>query len=120
MIRVFRTSLIALALIAFVGAPAALANAKSDARAQVAFGIKAAQNGLWDEAMFRWEKAVKLDPTYAAAFNDLAVAYEYQGLPDKARAAYEKAIKLDPENDQIRQNYEMFREINDRTSRHPR
>jgi len=101
------------------GSTAAFANARGDARAQVAFGIKAAQDGLWDEAMFRWNKAVKLDPTYAAAYNDLAVAYEHQGMPDKAREAYEKAIRLDPGNDQIRQNYEMFKEINDRTTRHP-
>ena len=34
----------------------------------------------------------------------------------KAREAYEKALALAPNNLQIRQNYELFKEINDRTT----
>ena len=71
-------------------------------KSQVEFGIDVAQRGLWREAIYRWEKAVELDPTYAAAFNDLAVAYEHEGQFDKARKAYEKALELDPNNAQIR------------------
>ena len=93
----------------------AFADARSDAKAQVEFGINVAQRGLWREAIYRWEKAVELDPTYAAAFNDLAIAYEHEGQLDKARKAYEKALELEPNNTQIRQNYELFKEINDRT-----
>ena len=91
-----------------------LADARSDAKAQVDFGIDVAQRGLWREAIFRWERAIEIDPTYAAAYNDLAVAYEHEGQLDKARKAYEKAMELEPNNDQIRQNYELFKEINDR------
>jgi Tfp pilus assembly protein PilF len=94
----------------------ALADARSDAKAQVAFGISVAQRGLWREAIYRWEKAVEIDPTYAAAFNDLAIAYEHEGQLEKARKAYERAVELDPNNAEIRQNYELFKEINDRTS----
>ena len=75
-----------------------------------------AQRGLWREAIYRWERAVQIDPSYAAAFNDLAVAYEHEGQLDKARQAYEKALQIEPDNAQIRQNYELFKEINDRTS----
>jgi Flp pilus assembly protein TadD len=71
---------------------------------------------LWREAIYRWEKATELDPTYVAAYNDLAIAYEHEGQLDKARKAYEKALELDPNNTQVRQNYELFKEINDRTS----
>ena len=92
------------------------ADARSDAKAQVDFGIDVAQRGLWREAIYRWEKATQIDPTYAAAFNDLAVAYEHEGQLAKARQAYEKALELEPENTQIRQNYELFKEINDRTA----
>jgi Tfp pilus assembly protein PilF len=92
------------------------ADARNDAKAQVEFGINVAQRGLWREAIYRWEKATELDPTYVAAFNDLAIAYEHEGQLDKARKAYEKAIELDPNNVQVRQNYELFKEINDRTS----
>ena len=35
----------------------------------------------------------------------------------EARDAYEKALKLAPDNAVIRQNYELFKEINDRTDR---
>lgn len=92
------------------------ADARSDAKSQVEFGINVAQRGMWREAIYRWEKAVELDPTYAEAFNDLAIAYEHEGQLDKARKAYEKALELAPNNSQIRQNYELFKEINDRTS----
>jgi type IV pilus assembly protein PilF len=97
------------------GSPS-FADARSDAKAQVEFGINVAQRGLWREAIYRWEKAVELDPTYAQAYNDLAIAYEHEGQLDKARKAYEKALELAPNNAQIRQNYELFKEINDRTS----
>ena len=87
------------------------ADAREDAKAQVAFGITVAQNGLWREAIYRFERATEIDPAYTAAFNNLAVAYEQEGLPDKARAAYEKALELDPENTLIRQNYDLFVEV---------
>jgi len=99
-----------------VSAPPSFADARSDAKTQVDFGINVAQRGLWREAIYRWEKAVELDPTYAAAYNDLAIAYEHEGQLEKARKAYEKALELAPNNAQIRQNYELFKEINDRTS----
>jgi len=91
-----------------------LADSRSSAREQVEFGINVAQRGLWREAIYRWEKAVELDPTYAAAFNDLGIAYEHEGQLDKARKAYAKALALDPNNANIRQNYDLFKEINDR------
>ena len=91
------------------------ADARSDARAQVEFGISVAQKGLWKEAAYRWERATQIDPTYAAAFNNLAIAYEHQGDFEKARQAYEKATTLEPSNAMIRQNYDLFKEINDRT-----
>jgi Tfp pilus assembly protein PilF len=98
--------------------PAAFAgDARSEAKQQVEFGIKVAQNGLWKEAAYRWEKAVQIDPTYAAAWNNLAVAHEQQGNFDKAREAYEKATTLDPKNLLFRQNYDLFKEINDRAKR---
>lgn len=92
-------------------------DARSDAKEQVEFGIRVAQNGLWKEAAYRWERAVQLDPSYGAAWNNLAIAYEQQGNFDKAREAYEKAVTLEPDNALFRQNYDLFKEINDRTKR---
>jgi Tfp pilus assembly protein PilF len=103
-------------LVAALSSSPAFADARSEAGSQVSFGINVAQKGLWREAIYRWEKAIQIDPTYAAAYNDLAVAYEHEGQLDKARKAYEKALELEPNNAQIRQNYELFKEINDRAS----
>ena len=93
------------------------ADARSDARKQVEFGIEVAQHGLWREAIYRWERAALIDPAYAAAHNNLAIGYEHEGDLNKARAAYEKAIELEPGNAYIMQNYELFKEINDRITR---
>lgn len=95
----------------------ASADARGDAKSQVEFGIAVARKGLWKEALYRWERATQLDPTYAAAFNNLAIAYEQQGNFEKARDAYEKAVQLEPNNLQIKQNYDLFKEINDRSTR---
>lgn len=111
-----RTSGLVLALFLVAAVPLA-ADARRDAKRQVEFGIQMAQSGLWREAIARWERASEMDPTYAAAYNNLAIAYEHEGDLDKARSAYEKALELEPNNGHIRQNYELFREINDRTTR---
>jgi Flp pilus assembly protein TadD len=102
-------------LVALLVTTPALADSRSDAKSQVAFGIDVARRGLWREAIYRWERAIELDPTYVAALNNLAVAYEHEGQLEKARRSYEKALEVDPNNAQIRQNYELFKEVNDRT-----
>ena len=111
----FRALVVVMALTTF--APSAYADARSSAKSQVEFGIKVAQNGLWKEATYRWEKAVEIDPTYAAAWNNLAIGYEHEGKFEEARQAYDKAVTLDPKNLLIRQNYDLFKEINDRAKR---
>ncbi len=110
------TFLLAVSLVGIAAAPL-VADARGDAKKQVEFGISVAQKGLWREAIYRWERAIQIDPTYAAAENNLAIAYEHEGDLEKARVAYEKAIAIEPNNPQIKQNYELFKEINDRTTR---
>ena len=74
------------------------AHDRGAAKEQVDFGIKVAQSGLWNEALYRWEKAVELDPTYAAAWNNLAIALRARQVKfDEARKAYEKAVALGSE-----------------------
>jgi len=92
------------------------ADVRSDAKAQVEFGISVAAKGLWREAIYRWERATQIDPTYGAAFNNLAVAYEHEGQLEKAGEAYERALKLEPNNAMVRQNFELFKEIHDRSN----
>lgn len=76
---------------------------------QMQFGIQAAQKELWNEAIFRWEKVLEINPESGAAYNNLAVAFEKKGEWDKAKKAYETAIKLAPKNKYIQSNYEKFK-----------
>ena len=93
---------------------------RTEAESQVDFGIKVAQKKLWREATYRFEKAVEIDPTYPAAWNNLAIAYEEQGKLDDANKAYTKAVGLDPDNILFRQNFDLVKENYDRISRRNR
>ena len=112
-----RLQLVLVVLLCGATAAPMAADARGDAKKQVEFGVNVAQRGLWREAIYRWERAVQIDPTYAAAQNNLAIAYEHEGNLEKARTAYEKALELEPNNAFIKQNYELFKEINDRSTR---
>jgi Flp pilus assembly protein TadD len=121
MMMVRKALALAVLLLLTMGVRGAHADAAGEARkssqAQVQFGILAAQKELWREALYRWKRAVEVDPTYAAAYNDLAIAYEHEGQFEEARKAYDKALELDPHNQQIQQNFDLFKEINDRSNR---
>jgi tetratricopeptide (TPR) repeat protein len=97
--------------------------AAENAKEQMEFGVKAAKKGLWREALFRWEKALKLDPTNAHIINNLAVAYETAGQFDKANDLYRQALRVDPGNRDIKQNYDLFtsyfKQIQTRQEKHP-
>jgi Tfp pilus assembly protein PilF len=90
---------------------AALTNCASQPQqSQLQFGIIAAQQNLWDEAIFRWKKAIELDPNSSSAHNNLAVAYEQKGLWEEAKQEYERALELNPKNEHIQSNYEKFKQ----------
>jgi Flp pilus assembly protein TadD len=84
---------------------------------EIAFGIEVARKGLWNEARFRFERAVALDAENAEALNNLGVALEQQGEFSRAREAFEKALKLAPSSLYIQQNYDLFREADDKRNR---
>jgi Tfp pilus assembly protein PilF len=91
-------------------------NEKS-AKKEVAFGIDVARRGLWQEARFRFEQATTLNPDSASAFNNLGVTLEQQGNFEKARSAYERALQLEPKNISIQQNYDLFREADEKRNK---
>src|SRR5438876_1035543 len=62
------------------------------------FGVRMAKQNLWREAMFRFRRAVEINPNDAMAHNNLAVAYEANGDFDNARKEYLEALKLDRSN----------------------
>jgi tetratricopeptide (TPR) repeat protein len=78
---------------------------------QVDFGVEAARMNLWREALFRFQRAVDLNPSDAMARNNLAVAYESIGDYEKARTAYVEALRLDKSNEYIQKNYSRFTEF---------
>ncbi len=97
--------LAALVLVPAVRVPAVV---KSEAEQQMEFGVKVARLGAWNEAAFRFDKAVKADGSNPHAWSNLAVALESTGRFDEARKAYEKALELAPGDPQIKANYERF------------
>jgi Tfp pilus assembly protein PilF len=117
-----RFRLYSVAVVAVLFCASARAHALSDdeaksAKKEVAFGIDVARRGLWQEARFRFEQATTMNPDSASAFNNLAVTLEQQGEFDKARAAYERALRLDAKNISIQQNYDLFREADEKRNK---
>jgi len=75
------------------------------------FGVQMAKMSLWREAMFRFKRAVQIDPNDAKAHNNLAVAYEAVGDFENARKEYLEALRLDRTNAFIQKNYSRYVEF---------
>ena len=86
--------LVAPAALVLLAASVPVRAAAHQAEDELAFGVGVARKGLWQEARFRFERALALSPDDPSALNDLAIALEQQGDFDKARAAYQKALQL--------------------------
>jgi hypothetical protein len=88
--------------------------------AQIDVGVDAAKMNLWREALFRFQRAVQIDPTDAMAHNNLAVAYEGTGDFEKARVNYIEALRLDKGNEYIQKNFSRFTEFTSRNKKRGR
>lgn len=62
------------------------------------FGAELLQQGRPEEAITEFQRAVEVDPEYAAAHLNLGYAYDRQGQIEEAVAEYRKAIELEPGN----------------------
>jgi Flp pilus assembly protein TadD len=78
-------------------------------RSDFEFANKLAKEGLWQEAIYRWQKAKTPDSGSAALHNNMAVALESLGRYEEARREYEQALKLAPANAQIQSNFTHFK-----------
>lgn len=58
-------------------------------------GYEEQKAGRLDEALMLYQKAINIDPAYAAAYNDCGVIYEIQGDIKEAKARYAKCLELD-------------------------
>jgi tetratricopeptide (TPR) repeat protein len=63
------------------------------------------QQQKYDEAIACYEKAIKVEPKAAAAYNMMGMAYRFKfnklGVPEfrqKEMAAFQKAVEIDPKN----------------------
>jgi len=57
-------------------------------------GVRAADAGRWEEAAFRWQKAIAIDATVACGFNNLAVMHERDGDFEEADEYYRRALEV--------------------------
>ena len=73
------------------------------------FGVRSAESKLWNEAIFRWNQALTIDPQNAKAHNNLGVAYEALGKIDEALESYKRAAELDANSKYYRFNYRKCR-----------
>ena len=113
--RAYRTLSAFLFVLLIAGACSSGGNDVADT--QEKFGVRMAKMNLWREAMFRFKRAVEMDPADAMAHNNLAVAYEANGDFEAAAKEYREAIRLDKSNQFIQKNYSRFVEFNTRNRR---
>ena len=91
--------------------PFAFADTSEEVKNQIKFGIRAAKQDHWDEAIYRWGKALQLDPNNMMAHNNLAVAYEQLGEYELAMEEYQMAYRLDSQNQILKNNLERFKDF---------
>lgn len=95
----------------FLSTPLIFADISEDVKQQIKFGVRAAKEDHWDEAVFRWRKAIQLDPNNLMAHNNLAVAYEQMGEYELALEEYQIAYRLDSQNEVVKNNLDRYRDF---------
>jgi tetratricopeptide (TPR) repeat protein len=76
-------------------------------------GVRALSNGNYEVAVEKFEAALRLDPEYQLAKDNLAIAYNNYGLakqnaPDQALKLFHKALGLSPSNRTTKANLEAI------------
>lgn len=117
--RAFATSVLAVIAVLVVAIGCGSSGDLSKAETQRQFGVRMARMNLWREAMFRFKRAVEIEPSNAMAHNNLAVAYEATGDFDSAAKEYREALRLDRSNQHIQKNYSRFVEFTSRGKKRP-
>ncbi|MGD2114817.1 MAG: tetratricopeptide repeat protein [Acidobacteriota bacterium] len=78
------------------------------AEEQLEFGVQMAREGLWQEALFRFERANRIRPGDPKILNNMAVALEANGRFQEALEAYREALRVSPGNQELKENYARF------------
>lgn len=73
-------------------------------------GVEAADHGSWEEAEFRWLKALAIGASNGRALNNLAIRSERAGDFEEAKERYERALEAasPAERRYVEQNWEQF------------
>lgn len=80
-------------------------------RIQNELAIRAARQGYWQEALYRWMQIARYRSDWAGIWNNLAIAMEATGRPERALTFYRRALAMDPNNVVFRANYMRFRQL---------
>lgn len=115
--RALRMSSLLLVLLTATGGCGSSNPDVNGSEAQRNFGVRMARMNLWREAMFRFKRAVEMNPGDAMAHNNLAVAYEANGDFDSALKEYKEAMRIDKSNQFIAKNYSRFVEFTQRNKK---
>jgi len=59
-------------------------------------GMANDKEGLYDQAISDYNKALEIDPKYAEAYNNRGVVYRRKGQYDRAISDYNKALEINP------------------------
>jgi len=70
-----------------------------------------AEDGLWKEAYYRWNKVLEAGRKDAVIYNNMAIALEEMGKFDEAEKTYQKALELAPNNQTIKTNYDRMKKF---------
>ncbi len=62
------------------------------------------------EAISSYLAAIKLDPNFAEAMNNLGLAYDQQGRAEEAVALYDRALRIKPNYPEAHLNYAIILE----------
>jgi len=89
----------------------ASSGAQAQAHAEMREGVRAAQRGYWQEALFRFQNAKTIEPSNTEVLNNLAVALEALGRYDDALATYKQALQTGSKPAALRRNYARFAEF---------
>jgi Flp pilus assembly protein TadD len=103
--------LVLLIAILTLASTALFADVSSEVKGQLKYGVRAAREAHWDEAIYRWRRVLQLDPKNLMAHNNLAVAYEQTGDYQLALEEYENAYRLDSGNQYVKNNLDRFKDF---------
>jgi Flp pilus assembly protein TadD len=97
--------------VAVISGACASGGPPAQGHAEMREGVRAAQRGYWQEALFRFQNARALEPQNPEVLNNLAVALEALGRYDEALAIYKQALQGGSKPSALRRNYARFAEF---------